>query len=396
MSGEMSSPPVMGDQMSYPDVSGYLPDAETAVPLFLSDFPRSRKGRPLRVAHAGPSFVCAGVESWLRTLVTHSDRSKIEFVGNVVTEDYAVDVSLLQRLGVPFEVGSPAPVRELARTADILLVWGSVDPQYLRPEGARAKVVFVAHGMGEGTRRALETCRPAVDHVVAVSPIVDWSLESDLPVTVILNGIDQAHIACRETPARVRHRLGFRSDDFVVGFVGRMSPEKRADLVIDSVHRLTKVNSGMMAHREAKALLVGWGPLRHELLEQCNEQLPGRFAFSESTSFLGDYYQVMDALCMPSEEEGFGLVLAEAMFHGVPVISTPVGIADYLVEDWINGLICDADPDEITSRLVRLREYPEWADGIGMEARRTIEQHCLGLDMVDQYQALFQELANSY
>jgi glycosyltransferase involved in cell wall biosynthesis len=142
-----------------------------------------------------------------------------------------------------------------------------------------------------------------------------------------------------------------------------------------------------------KALFLGWGPLRYDLMDLCNELIPGRFAFATSRSFLGDYYQIMNALCMPSEEEGFGLVAAEAMLHGVPVISSPVGIASDLFVHRVNGLL--SEPDEFEMNLRQLQQNREWATGLGHQGRQTALDHCLGSGMAAQYESLAQSLVDT-
>lgn len=107
-------------------------------------------------------------------------------------------------------------------------------------------------------------------------------------------------------------------------------------------------------------------------MDLCNERIPGRFAFASARDFLGDFYQVMDALCMPSEAEGFGLVAAEAMLHGVPVVSTAVGIAHELFDHRINGLVSRADSLEFADNLRLLQQNREWARGIGAEGQQNV------------------------
>jgi len=356
--------------LSYPGLNEY-PFSVSAQNI------ESIRRQPLRVSHIGPSFVCAGVESWLRALSSHCDSRVLRFVQNVVTEDYAVDHGLLQQLGIPFSFGRESAVREAVMKSDVVLVWGSVSPEYLRPAQSTAKVIFVAHGVGDWTRSALATCSPAVDHVVAVSNIVKDSIETALPTSVILNGVDQRHIASRSSASEMRKKLGFSDSDFVVGFVGRFSPEKQAHLVVEAVSSMPS---------DTKLLLLGWGALRYQLMDLCNELIPGRFAFATSRDFMGDYYQIMNAMCMPSSEEGFGLVAAEAMLHSVPVVSTSVGVAHDLFEHRINGLI--ARPEEICTNLSLLRNNPGWAQGVGDEGRRSALKHCLASTMANRYQAL--------
>ncbi len=362
---------------AYPSACGY--------PQPMRSCGRVRRKQPIRVAHVGPSFVCAGVESWLRAISSHCDPGVLRFTQNVVTEEYAVDHELLHKTGIPFSFGRDHAVEKAVLDADVVLVWGNVEPKYLRPENSRAKVVFVAHGVGEWTKSALAMVAPVVDHVVAVSSIVREQVCGDFPTSVILNGVDQRHIACRESREDVRRRLGFTQDDFVVGFSGRFSPEKNAHLMIEACERLQPA---------AKALLVGWGPLRYQLMDLCNDLIPGRFAFAMARDFLGDFYQVMDALCMPSEAEGFGLVAAEAMLHGVPVVSTPVGIAHELFNHRVNGLVSRPDSLEVAENLILLQQNRDWAQGIGAEGRKSALKHCLASTMARRYEQLLESLVD--
>lgn len=63
---------------------------------------------------------------------------------------------------------------------------------------------------------------------------------------------------------------------------------------------------------------------------------------------------------LTSLSEGFALTLLEAMACGLPIISTPVGIAPEIINSWNNGrLIPFMDPDAISSTLIELIENPD-------------------------------------
>jgi hypothetical protein len=103
-----------GSQVNTPQPAcptGYPSDVNTRT------LGRSGRKQPIRVSHVSPSFVCAGVESWLRALVSHCDPTIMRFVRNVVTEEYAVDHELLQQLGIPYSLGREQAVRDAALDA---------------------------------------------------------------------------------------------------------------------------------------------------------------------------------------------------------------------------------------------------------------------------------------
>ena len=225
--------------------------------------------------------------------------------------------------------------------------------------------------------------RPVVDHVIAVSPRV-WKRNCrDFSGSVIPNGVDATHLARSQTRSEMRASLGFRDDDFIVGYIGRFSPEKRPQVVIDAVAKLP--------HR-FKALLVGWGPMYHDLLERANRLIPGRYAFDFARGPVGDYYQAMDALCMSSEEEGFGLVVLEAMMCERPVIATEVGYVPELIRDRISGLIVSGTPNSVRDAAELLQRHPAWARGLASEAKTVAEQQGHARLMARRYENLLLRL----
>ncbi len=72
--------------------------------------------------------------------------------------------------------------------------------------------------------------------------------------------------------------------------------------------------------------------------------------------------------------EPFGLSLIEAAACGVPLISTRVGIAPELINDYDNGILVDRTVADIRRAVVLLRDNPEMRIHMGKSARRTIEE----------------------
>jgi glycosyltransferase involved in cell wall biosynthesis len=222
-----------------------------------------------------------------------------------------------------------------------------------------------------------------IDHVVAVSQPVKDKCCGRLPSTVIWNGVDSARLSHTRSRQAVRQALGFQAGDFVVGYVGRFSPEKRAHVVLEAAAQLP-------AH--FKVLTVGWGSQRVELMELANALIPGRFAFVFAWDYLGDYYQAMDAVCLVSDQEGFPLVLLEAMMCQRPVIVTPVGCVPEIIVDRVNGVVVSGDPSSVATAAELLWRHPEWARGLAAESKAFAESHGHAIRMAREYENLLHRL----
>ena len=338
---------------------------------------------PLKMTHIGPSLVRAGVEVWLKSLSRFLDPSRLQFTRCLVTIPDYFDPEFAAELPMPAEVGGREAVRRAAAESDVLMIWGPGELGGWLGDCRPALTVFVAHGEGSYTRGYLEACRPVVDHVVAVSRRVQERVTDGYPTTVIPNGIDTSHLARSLSRSESRARFGFGPDDFVVGYVGRFSPEKRAHRVIEAVAKLPQ---------NVKALLIGWGPLHSQLLDLANRLIPGRFAMTVGKSCFGDYYEAMDALCMVSAEEGYSLVILEAMMCGRPVIATAVGGVPELLIDRVNGLVVPGDVDSIREAVLLLQRHPEWARGLAAEAKKVAEDRGHARRMARSYEDLIHRL----
>lgn len=89
---------------------------------------------------------------------------------------------------------------------------------------------------------------------------------------------------------------------------------------------------------------------------------------------LVELYQQASVFALPSDEEGLGVVLLEAMACGVPVVSTRSGGPDGVITDGRDGFLVPLDDAEaMADRLGRLLGDPVLNCSMGREARRTIE-----------------------
>lgn len=124
--------------------------------------------------------------------------------------------------------------------------------------------------------------------------------------------------------------------------------------------------------------IVGTGSYEDELKRLCTElNLDDRVTF---TGFvrrdeLPELYRQYDVFALPSQTESFGLVFAEAMSCGLPIIGTFVGGIPELVRHETDGILVNpAEPGEIRSSLETMLNNPEERNAMGISARQRIEE----------------------
>ena len=163
-------------------------------------------------------------------------------------------------------------------------------------------------------------------------------------------GVDTARFAPGATNSELRVRLtDGHPDEFLLINVGRQAPEKRLELLRDSIFP----NPGV------RLALIGAGPSHEQIkrhFQATPTVLPGYLRGQE----LVDAYRSADAFVFPSTTETFGLVALEAMACGLPVIAARTGGVLDTVVDRVNGFFYDpARPAAMRPLVSRLRNDPE-------------------------------------
>lgn len=173
------------------------------------------------------------------------------------------------------------------------------------------------------TRRAASTLTRTyanlADTVIVPTAAMEGRLRMlgvDAPIAVIPTGIDTRHFASGRRDPELRARLGAQPDGRIVLLVSRLAKEKNIDLAIRAL--------GLIADTRVRLVLAGDGPEREALLETARGAgVAGRvqFAGQVAREALPDLYASADAFVFPSLTETQGLVLAEALVAGLPVVA---------------------------------------------------------------------------
>lgn len=148
-----------------------------------------------------------------------------------------------------------------------------------------------------------------------------------------------------ELRSATRRALGFTDEQRVIMFCGKLSLRKGPDLLLAALRLLPESLRGNCA-----LLLVGDGELREELMVQAARvpAIPVQCVGFQAQGALSQFYHAADLFVLPSRHgETWGLVVNEALHHGVPVVVTEaVGCAPDLVESGRTGEVCSADSTE--------------------------------------------------
>jgi glycosyltransferase involved in cell wall biosynthesis len=258
-----------------------------------------------------------------------------------------------------------------------------------------AASVHTKHGTNPDGPRRMWLRRAAaslVDAYVAVTPtlaslaIQNRECAADR-VRVIPNGIDAARFAPNlEARRRTRAELGIPQDAWVVGTVGRLSPEKDQASLVDAMTPL--LDQGR------QLVIVGDGPEREPLSLRIAATWRAHFVhLTGARSNVEDWLSAFDVFALTSRSEGLPLALLEAMAAGLPVISTAVGGVPDLVEPGVTGSLVEAgDRVGLEERLTWLANRPALAGDMAELAQYRVLARYTTDRMARDYEALYERL----
>jgi len=175
-------------------------------------------------------------------------------------------------------------------------------------------------------------------------------------VLVLHNAVDlRAPMARSADALSVREFLGVPPDFRVVVTVGRVSPEKGMDVLIQAFRMLRQNVEQVML------VLVGEGQERPSLERQVKALGLDRWVrFTGFTETPGDYLEGADLFVLPSRSEGIPNAVLEAMALGIPVVATAVGGVPEIITDGEDGrLVPPEDPGELAGAMAELLRDPQ-------------------------------------
>jgi glycosyltransferase involved in cell wall biosynthesis len=208
-------------------------------------------------------------------------------------------------------------------------------------------------------------------------------------------GVDTVSFQPAQSDEALRERLSIGGP--LILFVGRLAEKKGVRYLLEAMPDVLRHSPG------CTLVIAGDGPLRGQL-----EALANRLGIGDSVRFVGGvshdelpaYYASADVFVGPSivaqggDTEAFGVVFAEAMAAGRPIVATSVGgVADIVVQGRTGLLVEPESARAVAEAIKELLDSPEKASRMGTLAQRWVR---IGFDwrrVAARYAALLDEVA---
>lgn len=276
----------------------------------------------VRVGLLCPALTQGGAEQWQVTLARTVDPGRVSWRGCAVLSGTS-DPVMVGTLGrsMPIWTGfDVARARALAEDCDVLVHWCIGDlPSVLDGLSRTPAVLEVCHSPSQSEYAVAHYRKTAgTDRWAAVSEYALRALPEEAlrRAVVIGNCVDVDRLAVTRDRAAMHGSWGVPPGSPVVGYYGRLSPEKRPQVMVEIARALPP----------AWHTVVVGSDYYEGRLQAMSAGLPNiHWIGADPRS--GDVISAMDVMVVPSEFESFGLTIAESIWMGTPVVSTPVGIA---------------------------------------------------------------------
>lgn len=370
------------------------------------------KSKRIKVMHVAQS--AGGVEKYLQMFLKYQDNRNFENI-LVCSYDYdpeefkdiveTVEMIELQREIGKHDVKAIRNVRKLIKKykPDIVYAHSSKAGAIVRVAniGLCRLCVYNPHGWAfnmsvSRIKKLLYTViekslAPLCERIICISDAEKRSamskkISKEAKLQVIHNGVDVKGYESGSFHAKLtRGSLGIPEDAFVVGMVGRLSHQKAPDVFIQAAQQIKA------AIPNAWFIMVGDGEQRDEIQEQAQRQGLGESLLI--TGWVKDpmsYVELFDVAMLLSRWEGFGLVLAEYMMAGKPVIATRVDAIPEIIIDHVSGLLVKPeDPANASAAVLELYRNAELYQSLAEYGKNLVRENYDVRRVVKEHEDLF-------
>lgn len=251
------------------------------------------------------------------------------------------------------------------------------------------KLALVIRCLQRSCHAALYTTQAIADNYLKVGTDIDKS-------AVVYEPIDFEKFSVTQDLSVVRDEFSINNEDYIITNVGRITPWKGQQYFLQALAGLVK------QYPNIKALIVGepgnthadknYLNLLHDTVQQSS--LQEHVIFTGRRDDIAEIMAISNVIvhsaCAP---EPFGLVIAEAMAAGTPIVATRGGGPAEIIEDGETGLLVPMkDAPLMQEAIEKLLKSQSWAAAMAAKAqirvreRFSVEQH------VNKVQTMYEEV----
>lgn len=184
-------------------------------------------------------------------------------------------------------------------------------------------------------------------------------------------GINTARLTLDESRTNIRQELGLKEDDFIVLSVGELNENKNQKTIVQALAILNDL--------KIHYILCGKGNQVEKLQRKVFE-----LHLDKNVHFLGyrkdvvDICSQADVYVMPSFREGLPVASLEAMYCGLPLVTSNIrGLVD-VMEDGVSGYMCEpGDVNGFAESINKLKENPDLRKCMGLNNQETVKPYCI-------------------
>ena len=368
----------------------------------------TERPRALKVLHVFAPALVGGLERVVCSLTRAQQEAGVETRVAAVVEPDAKEnpaVAELRASGVAVDEIRVPPrsyLLERRRLAAVCMRWR---PDILHSHGYRCDIVdspvaarfgiprvSTLHGFtgGDVRNRVYEWLQRRearrMDAVIAVSRAMGDQLGSSNVPHERLYVVPNAYSSDAQFAERsaARHELGLPPDAYVIGWVGRLTAEKGADVLVDAMSYLNDP--------PVLVSFVGEGNQRQALVARSASTAPGKVRWHGLALGASRLLRAFDVFVLSSRTEGTPMVLFEAMNAGLPIVATRVGgVPDVLRRE--DALLVEPDdPASLASAIRETMRNPEGARARAASARARLTTHYAVAPWVERHTTIYRQI----
>ena len=251
---------------------------------------------------------------------------------------------------------------------------------------------LLPHETKLGDRPIFKLIYRFVDHLIAhthhtAAKLVEQMNVKPDKITIIPHGTLEFQLRPAINRKAARNYLSIREDVTVLLFFGRIREYKGVDLLVEAVQRIDDPT--------VKLVIAGRDSIG----------LGSRIGTDDRIVFHGDfidnsevryYFAAADLVVLPYRKIDQSGVLLLAISSGRPVLGTNVGGIGEIIEDGVNGFLCEPDNGEsLTDKLAEILARRSDLDAIGEKCKKSVNDNFCWDSVATQTAAVYRDLTRS-